>query len=92
LRPQGQQKPVGREWGGNDEEGAEKHSLSRFERRGSFYDVGGRPTSAGYPDGGSEQDQYDAAGNRTVKTSTAGLVSTAVPAAAFVVSPRAHRR
>jgi YD repeat-containing protein len=30
------------------------------------YDTAGRLTSASYPDGSSEADQYDAGGNRTV--------------------------
>ena len=37
------------------------------------YDLACRLISASYPNGGSEQDQYDGAGNRTVITSTAVL-------------------
>ena len=46
------------------------------------YDLAGRLISASYPDGGSEQDQYDGAGNRTMITSTVALLSTPVPATA----------
>jgi YD repeat-containing protein len=42
------------------------------------YDTAGRLTSAGYPDGSSEADQYDAGGNRTVITSTITLSGTKV--------------
>jgi RHS repeat-associated protein len=42
------------------------------------YDTAGRLTSAGYPDGSSEADQYDASGNRTVITGTTTLGGTNV--------------
>ena len=44
------------------------------------YDAAGRLASALYPDGTSEQDQYDAAGNRLLVTSTDPLSGTAVTA------------
>ncbi len=43
---------------------------------GFSYDPAGGLTSAGYPDGSSEVDQYDDAGNRTVITSTVTLTTT----------------
>ena len=53
------------------------------QRGGAFsYDLAGRLIRASYPDGGSEQDQYDGAGNRTIITSTVALLSTPVPATA----------
>ena len=42
------------------------------------YDQDGRLASASYPDGSSEADQYDPAGNRTVITSTTVLSGTSV--------------
>jgi len=42
------------------------------------YDPAGRLSSAAYPDGGSEADQYDAVGNRTLITSTT-LLQTGLP-------------
>jgi len=42
------------------------------------YDTAGRLTRALYPDGTSEQDQYDAAGNRLLVTSTDPLSGTSV--------------
>ena len=40
------------------------------------YDQAGRLTSAGYPDGSTEADQYDPAGNRTTITSSTVLSGT----------------
>jgi len=42
------------------------------------YDAAGRLTSASYPDGSSEANQYDASGNRIVITSTTPLSGTSV--------------
>ena len=42
------------------------------------YDRAGRLTSAGYPDGSTEADTYDPAGNRTAITATTPLSGTAV--------------
>jgi len=42
------------------------------------YDRAGRLTSAGYPDGSTEADAYDPAGNRTTITATTPLSGTAV--------------
>jgi len=42
------------------------------------YDPAGRLTSAGYPDGSSEADQYDAGGNRTLIISSTPLSGTSV--------------
>ena len=42
------------------------------------YDQDGRLTSASYPDGSSEANQYDAGGNRTVITSSTPLSGTSV--------------
>jgi YD repeat-containing protein len=43
---------------------------------GFTYDQDGRLSTASYPDGSSEADQYDYAGNRTVITNTVGLSTT----------------
>ena len=42
------------------------------------YDRAGRLTSAGYPDGSTEADTYDPAGNRTAITATTPLSGTAI--------------
>ena len=42
------------------------------------YDRAGRLTSAAYPDGSTEADSYDPAGNRTMITATTALSGTAV--------------
>ena len=53
-------------------------------RSGFGYDQAGRLTSATYPDGSSEADQYDAVGNRTVITSTILLATQPVTGTATV--------
>jgi RHS repeat-associated protein len=45
---------------------------------GFGYDNAGRLVSASYPDGGTEADQYDAAGNRVALTTTSALSGTQV--------------
>ncbi|MGH2390327.1 MAG: hypothetical protein ACRDIE_19165, partial [Chloroflexota bacterium] len=44
------------------------------------YDAAGRLTSASYPDGSTEADQYDAGGNWTVITGVAAFIGIAMPA------------